>query len=409
MSRITLAAPAVCLFLFSSPAPAAENVVTHKKVQTYLDLAADLFKSGDYEGALVELQRAESLTDLAVVRFNVARCLDELHREGDAYAAYDKYLALQDTTEGAADRHRRAKDALVRLGPAAKPTVSAMPPPPPPASRAEFGTLEVSCPTPRTTVFVAGLMQTPDACPWKSSHVPVGSYDIQTTPPGGAPSVTRARVARGKVTAVLSPAAPTPEAAPLPQPPLPPAMTVATDAARPASVRFVPAREGDGYTVTVPSAAGKTCAAPCELDLPRGKHRVTISGAASYQADIEVADDSVSVARIERRKGGWLALGITSLIVGSVALAVGAEVFVLGLAPDADGNSDKDAQITGLAIMGSGIVVGIVGSIVGFKLKGGNRITVEHPGRTAEGPELMAIGIAPMPRGGAIAGATFRF
>lgn len=209
-----------------SPAVAAEDAVTRKKVQTYLDLAAELFKSADYEGALGELRRAEALSELAVVRYNIARCLEELTRDSEAVAAFEKYLSLNDANDGAVERARRAKDAIARL------------------SARSFGSIEVSCPIEGSSVLVVGLMQIPEGCPWKGDKVKPGTYDVQTFSPGFPPYAARVTVKPGETVAVLGqggdgkpPPQPTASAAkptPPPAQPQPQPQPSPTTAAQPA-------------------------------------------------------------------------------------------------------------------------------------------------------------------------------
>lgn len=168
----------------------AEDPRVRKKVQTYLDLAGELFRTGDFEGALGELRRAEALTDLAVVRYNIARCLEEMGKEAEAVGAFDKYLALNDASGGSADRQKRARETVARLAPKL------------------FGGLEVTCPVEGSSVFVMELMQAPAPCPWKAEKVPPGTYEVQTFSPGFAPFVTKVTVPPGKSVLVAAQAVP---------------------------------------------------------------------------------------------------------------------------------------------------------------------------------------------------------
>lgn len=200
---------------------AAEDPVTRKKVQAYLDLAADLFRAKDFEGALIELGRAQALSDLAMVRYNVARCYEELGKDLETVAAFEKYLALQDGSPGAADRQKRAREALARIAPRL------------------FGGLEVTCPVAESSVFILELMQAPQPCPYKNDKIPAGTYEVQTFSPGSAPFVVKVTVPPGKSVIVAAQAVPV---APPPEPEKP-----ADKAAKPSAK---PVTE-DGYNVSV--------------------------------------------------------------------------------------------------------------------------------------------------------------
>lgn len=375
---------------------AAEDALTRKKVQTYLDLAAELFKNGDYAGALQELQRAEQLSDLAVVRYNIARCYEELKRDAEAVTAFEKYLALNDTTPGAPDRMKRAEETVARL----KAAVANAPPPTNVPST--LGTLEIACPTAGSSVMIIGLMQTPVACPWRSDTVPAGSYDVQTMAPGQPPLLTRAEVAAGRTTAVIAQAtrpanAPVPMVAAPPQPAYVPQQA----ALQPVPVKFVPRRDGDNLTVTIDNRPDLTCKAPCELNVPPGRHVVKVEGDTKYIDDINVPKNFGSTARIGRAKNVWLALGIPSVVLGPLMVVGGFGAWAAGaLNPE-----------PAVGIMAGGVVLAIAGGIVGFKLKGKDEISLErdrHSGRETFQPALVGLGVAPT-NGGAMAGATFVF
>ncbi|MBI5543122.1 MAG: hypothetical protein HY901_04490 [Deltaproteobacteria bacterium] len=99
----------------SPTAPSSDDATLRIKVQGYLDIAAELFVAKDYSGALTELKRAQAIQDLAVVRFNIARCHEELEQAEAAIAAYRAYLAVADSTDGADVRQERARKAVAFL------------------------------------------------------------------------------------------------------------------------------------------------------------------------------------------------------------------------------------------------------------------------------------------------------
>ncbi len=138
-----------------------------KKAQAYLDLATTLFRDKDFAGALKELQRAEPLLDgseiLPLVRFNIARCYEELGRPADAVRAYQRYLTLSEAADG---RRDRAREAIKGLEPQA------------------VGTLQVECAQPGTVLRIEGLDQPTRPCPMKVDGLLGGSYPATATADG---------------------------------------------------------------------------------------------------------------------------------------------------------------------------------------------------------------------------------
>jgi tetratricopeptide (TPR) repeat protein len=132
-----------------------------KKAQAYLTLAGDLFRSKDFDGALTELRRAEPLVAgskvQAVVRFNIARCLEELSRFGEAYRAYQRYLNLSEIKDA---RREKARAAIERLRPSA------------------VGTLRIKCDQPDTVVVISEMGEKARECPFESAEIIIGKYDI---------------------------------------------------------------------------------------------------------------------------------------------------------------------------------------------------------------------------------------
>jgi tetratricopeptide (TPR) repeat protein len=103
------------------------------------------FAAGHFEVALEHLQRAYALVPHPELLFNIARCLEELHRTSEAVDAYDRYLAVQPNDLAARDRVAALRSQ-----------VAANPPPPtplepratPPAPGPEVPTALVASPPP---------------------------------------------------------------------------------------------------------------------------------------------------------------------------------------------------------------------------------------------------------------------
>ncbi len=131
------------------------------KAQTYIDLGTTLFQGKDYAGALAEFRRAEPLiaedTVRAVLRYNIARCLEELGRWEEAIAAFERYLARPDDRNTA----RKARRKLRAL------------------RRKYLGVLKVSCEPPDAKIRVRGRETMAKPCPGIFDGVEPGSYTVE--------------------------------------------------------------------------------------------------------------------------------------------------------------------------------------------------------------------------------------
>ena len=95
------------------------------------------FEARKFESALDHLNRAYALVPHPQLLFNIARCLEELHRTAAAVDAYDRYLAVQPDDAVAQTRVAALREEL-RLHPPppeveTKPTPPAVVAEPPPA------------------------------------------------------------------------------------------------------------------------------------------------------------------------------------------------------------------------------------------------------------------------------------
>ncbi len=186
------AAPAIA-------APAATQGAEAQRAQAYVDLGTSLFKKRLFEAALAEFERAEPLVPQvatrAIVRYNIARCLEELARPEEAVAALDRYLALPD--DAAAQKTAREKRArLLEL---------------------HFGTLRIdarpsAAPCRLTRRAPPATPATPTTCPARETPVLAGEYvavlgageaapasDAASTPTA-PPAEERVVVTRGQAT-----------------------------------------------------------------------------------------------------------------------------------------------------------------------------------------------------------------
>ncbi len=168
------------------------------EAQALVDQAAQAFGAKDYASALDALERAAPIAAAASdpalpqIRFNIARCLEELGRYQDAMAAYERYNELPDESH----RKRRAFEAVARL------------------RGLVYATLSVACAPPGSLIEIAGVTEGAVGCPWRSDRVPPGAYAVKISHPGYESTVETVEVVAGKsasVEATLRSLAPVPQ------------------------------------------------------------------------------------------------------------------------------------------------------------------------------------------------------
>ena len=164
----------------SSPPPNREQML--QQAQTLVNQASEAFKDKDFARALTALRKAEPLAaqaddpSLPRIRFNIARCLEELGQWDDAMAAYEKYNELPD----ASHRKERAFEAIQQL------------------RGRVFATLSVACVPAGSLVEIAGVTKGKESCPWKSDQVKPGAYAVKISHPGHESQVKTVDVSAGK-------------------------------------------------------------------------------------------------------------------------------------------------------------------------------------------------------------------
>ena len=202
-------------------------------------------------------------------------------------------------------------------------------------------------------------------------------------------------------------------------PPPPPAYGVPPPAMGPRSPARFEAKKDGKFKVVMDT--GEICETPCELSVSAGRHHVTIEGDATFQEKIDFPA-APSVVKIEKRRGGRMALGIAGLAGGIPMAAVGGMVAVLGALFGAERNSypydstlptrsTADTMVVvGASIAAAGVVFIGVGAGVGFGTAGRNRARLENAPEQHEEASLQLVGLGAAPtRGGAVLGATFAF
>lgn len=172
-----------CLAVGPAAAAEPDDRLRLKKVQTYVDLGAELFQAGDFGGALAEFRRAEGLVEdprhAAALRYNIARCLEELGRHAEAVAAFERYLEAPDD----AQTRRKAEEKLRAL------------------TGRVFGGLEVTCEPDDARVQLAGHDPTPRACPAAWKRLAPGAYAV-TVDAGAGPGETTVDIVAGRTTSL---------------------------------------------------------------------------------------------------------------------------------------------------------------------------------------------------------------
>jgi outer membrane receptor for ferrienterochelin and colicin len=215
-------------------------------------LGAEAYQRGDYRGALEQFLTSNRLVPNRNVTYNVARCYEELRAFPEAYRYFS--LALADETDAAV--RARIERALASL-------------------RQNVAVLEIQSEPPGATVFVerrdlGARGNTPLALGLKP-----GAYVVLAELPGYHPA--RAVVPAlgvGQSRRVV-----------LELEPILGRVTVA-DTARGARVRV-----GD-------PAAVVSCTAPCDLDLPEGRHRLYLELPGYRPSELEVSVERNHTARL---------------------------------------------------------------------------------------------------------------
>lgn len=178
---------ALLLCLAGTTPPARAAAPTQTVVRTKGAQAAAAFKAGDFEQALTLYRAVEPLmatlkgreTELATLRFNIARCYDELKRPVEAVAAYRRAL------EGLEDAALRARiEARVA-------TLEAE----------SLGTIEVRCDAPGAVVLLLGHGPAGD-CGDRFERLPPGPYTVEGRGVTGRLDQRVVRVGPGEVVTV---------------------------------------------------------------------------------------------------------------------------------------------------------------------------------------------------------------
>jgi tetratricopeptide (TPR) repeat protein len=150
------AALGVAIFLVLGVGSTAAADPLRERAQQEFAAGRVEFEAGHYDAALEHLQRAYALAPHPELLFNIARCLEELHRSGAAVDAYDRYLAVEPNDTVARDRVAALRQRLLANPPPA--TESSAQPTPTPAATPGAATatttnLIATAPPPRRPLY----------------------------------------------------------------------------------------------------------------------------------------------------------------------------------------------------------------------------------------------------------------
>jgi outer membrane receptor protein involved in Fe transport len=240
---------------------AALGVCAHARADDLADeadlrfrLGAEAYQRGDYKLALEEFLTSNRLVPNRNVTYNVARCYEELKQFPEAYRYFT--LALGGETDEAA--RARIERALHNL-------------------RQNVAVLEIETEPAGATVFVERRDLGPRGNTPLALGLKPGAYVVLAELPGYHP-------ARVEVAAL------------------------AAGQSRRVSLRLEPilgrvdiAESARGAAVRVDDGAAASCVAPCELELPEGRHRLFLErpGYRSFELEVDVAQSRVAKLRPE--------------------------------------------------------------------------------------------------------------
>lgn len=175
MKRLAL----ICALLAGAAATARAESTDVERARLYVELGIKHFVAGEHAKALDAFRnaepQAEALGDPAGLRYNIARCLEELGRDAEAHAAFERYLLLPDRP----DQQEAAREKMDAL------------------ARRLWGRLNIDCDVPGVRLSAPGLTPTEADCPQRWLRVPPGAYTVEGVSPDGVVGQTTVSVEAG--------------------------------------------------------------------------------------------------------------------------------------------------------------------------------------------------------------------
>ena len=261
--------------------------------------SAELFAAGRYELAAQALRQLYEVEPNPLIRFNIARCYEELGQAEPAVAAWDDYLRV------ARDEARmaRARSSLATL------------------EATTYGRLRVDCAPAEALVDVAGVGR--GTCGFTRTRVAPGTYVVRVAAPAYAPqelelTVVAGDLAQGAVE--LQPAVPEPPPVPVPTTPAPTPerpRESPTPSATPGRLTTGPLVAGGAALAAGVVGAVAWYLAAGEIDRIEDAHE-RYRGAGEPAAAAEARDD-VEAARDEASTYRVAAYGLVGLALAGLA------------------------------------------------------------------------------------------
>ena len=217
-------------------------------------LGAEAYQRGDYRAALAEFLTSNRLVPNRNVTYNVARCYEELKQFPEAYGYFALALAAETDEAGRA----RIERALANM-------------------RQQIAVLEIESDPPGAAVFVGRRdLGTRGNAPTTLGLKP-GAYVVLAELPGFYPArVEVPALAAGQSRRLML-------------------------RLEPILGRVTIAETASGAEVRAGGGEGARCVAPCQLDLPEGRHRLYLErpGYRTSEFDIDVRAKQVTTLRPE--------------------------------------------------------------------------------------------------------------
>jgi outer membrane receptor protein involved in Fe transport len=242
LSRLALALATILAIVVLAPPAHADDVADEADLQ--FRLAAEKYQAGDYRGALEHFLASNRLAPNRNVLFNIARCYEALHEYPDAYRYYVR--ASQGETDAGA--RGRIDEAMRRMAP-------------------NVAILKIVTDPPGATLYLDRKDLGQRGAGPQTLGLAPGSYRVIAEAPGYEDAISPATPIQAGATA-----------------------SVELKLVRILGTVHVAGEEAHGASVRVDSEESPVaCIAPCDLQLPPGRHTLYVSRE-GYKAFVTLVD-----------------------------------------------------------------------------------------------------------------------